>query len=123
MIDNKSPITKRTIPLKSYDDLVTNDSNLKKQIEDKYLVKSSTNLSVDYSNYENFINFSSAESRLKNFKYKVKQIEEYTQESASFVGSTTTTEDTIFYDNKIIFSDLIIYSKTSGDIILPVEFS
>ena len=30
MIDNKSPITKRTIPLKNYDDLVTNDSNLKK---------------------------------------------------------------------------------------------
>jgi len=101
MIDNKSPITKRTIPLKSYDDLVTNDNNLKKQIEDKYLVESSAKLSIDYSNYENFINFSSAKSRLKNFKYKVQQIEEYTQESSSFVGSTTTTEDAVFYENKI----------------------
>ena len=27
-------------------------------------------LNVDYSNYENFVNFSSAEKRLSNFKYK-----------------------------------------------------
>ena len=37
----------------------------------------SINLGIDYSNYENFIHFSSAEERLKNFRYKVQLIETY----------------------------------------------
>ena len=103
MIKNisESPIRKRTVSLKSYDDLVTTDAKLKKQIEDKYLVEKPAELSVDYSQYENFVNFSSAESRLKNFKYKVQQIEDYTQKSASFSGNTTTTEDAVNFENLI----------------------
>ena len=34
-------------------------------------------LSIDYSDYSNFINFSSAEERLRNFKYKIQLIESY----------------------------------------------
>jgi hypothetical protein len=37
----------------------------------------SASINVDYRNYANFINFSSAEDRLNNFIFKVKQIEEY----------------------------------------------
>ena len=37
----------------------------------------SINLGIDYSDYENFIHFSSAEERLKNFRYKVQLIETY----------------------------------------------
>jgi hypothetical protein len=33
--------------------------------------ESSAQISVDHSNYSDFINFSSAEERLRNFKYKV----------------------------------------------------
>ena len=103
MIKNtsKSPINKRTISLKSYDDLVTSDTKLKKQIEDKYLKEKPAKLSVDYSRYENFVNFSSAESRLENFKYKVKEIEKFTQESASYAGNTLTTEDAVSSENSI----------------------
>ena len=74
MIKNisESPINKRSISLKSYDDLVTSDAKLKKKIEDKFLIERPVELSVEYSNYENFINFSSAKKRLKNFKYKKK---------------------------------------------------
>jgi len=82
----ESPITKRATEFKTYDDLVTTDSQLKDDIEDKFLNETPSELSVDYSNYENFINFSSAEKRLKNFKYKIEQIEEETAKSASFVG-------------------------------------
>jgi len=39
-------------------------------------------LSINYSNYEEFIQFSSAEERLRNFQYKLNLIEVY-QESAS----------------------------------------
>ena len=62
-----SPITKRSTEFKNYDDLITGDERLKKEIEDKYLTEKPTDLNIDYSNYENFINFSSAEKRLKNF--------------------------------------------------------
>ena len=34
-------------------------------------------LSIDYSDYSNFINFSSAEERIRNFKYKLQLIESY----------------------------------------------
>ena len=45
---------------KTYSDLITTDSRLKDEIEDKFLKETPAELSVDYSQYENFINFSSA---------------------------------------------------------------
>ena len=37
----------------------------------------SINISIDYTDYENFIQFSSADERLRNFKYKLDLIESY----------------------------------------------
>ena len=37
----------------------------------------SVDINIDYTKFENFINFSSAEERLKNFKYKLDLIEGY----------------------------------------------
>lgn len=37
----------------------------------------SINISIDYTNYENFIQFSSADERLRNFKYKLDLVETY----------------------------------------------
>ena len=51
--------------------------------------------------YDNFVNFSSAEKRLKNFKYKLQQIEGYTQESSSLVGVTSNEADILKFDNLI----------------------
>jgi len=96
-----SPITKRQTEFKTYDDLVTTDSRLKDEIEDKFLKETPVELSVDYSNYENFINFSSAEKRLKNFKYKIQQIEEQKVLSASFVGVTNGQADLKIHHDKI----------------------
>lgn len=45
-------------------------------------------LSIDYSDYSNFINFSSAEERLRNFKYKLDQLSGY-QVSRSLAESIT----------------------------------
>ena len=98
-----SPILIRRTELKSYNDLVTTDSKLKDSIIDKYLTGSNkpVELNVDYSNYENFINFSSAQKRLSNFKYKLQQIESYTQQSASLVGVTNSEKDLRRFDNLI----------------------
>ena len=96
-----SPITKRSTEFKNYDDLITTDVRLQKEIEDKYLNTKSVDLNIDYSNYNNFINFSSAEKRLKNFKYKVQLLETYTTESSSLVSIANSQRSLTIVDNKI----------------------
>ena len=44
-----SPITKRQTEFKTYDDLVTTDSRLKDDIEDKFLKETPVELSIEYS--------------------------------------------------------------------------
>ena len=46
-------------------------------------------LGIDYSDYNNFNQFSSVEERLKNFKYKVQLIETYQSDLDSQLSSTT----------------------------------
>jgi hypothetical protein len=53
------------------------------------LVKRGVEVNVDYSNYSNFIHFSSAQTRLENFYYKLGLIEQYNY-SASYSTATTT---------------------------------
>ena len=98
-----SPITKREVNLKSYEDLITTDPKLQAGIVDKFISGSDkpVELSVEYSQYENFINFSSAEKRLENFKYKIEQIEQNTALSSSFVGVVSGSVESLKYD-KII---------------------
>ncbi len=63
----------------------------------------SVKINVDYNEYSNFINFSSAKKRISNFFYKIQQIENWT--SLAFSGSNisvvTTSGSTAFYQNKI----------------------
>ena len=98
-----SPISKRSTDLKSFTDLVTTDKKLKQNIINKYISGSlkPVELNIDYSNYENFINFSSAEKRLKNFKYKIQLIENYTAESSSFAALASGSVDAIKFENQI----------------------
>lgn len=46
-------------------------------------------LSIDHSNYANFIHFSSAQERLMNFKYKLQLIESYSSSLAQINNSTS----------------------------------
>ena len=88
----------------SFDDLVTNDSRLKDGIIDKYISGSEkpVDLNIEYQQYENFINFSSAQRRLENFKYKIEQIESETALSASFVGITSGSDQLLIHHNNIV---------------------
>jgi hypothetical protein len=43
-----------------------------------YLAEKSINIGIDYTDFSNFVHFSSIESRVKNFLYKVQLIEQYT---------------------------------------------
>tara|TARA_Y100000593_G_C4320862_1_gene343719 strand:- start:1128 stop:5795 length:4668 start_codon:yes stop_codon:yes gene_type:complete len=66
-------------PFENWDQLLSINETTSQQIIDTYLSQSigDLKLNVDYSEYSNFINFSSAEERLKNFRYKLSLIEHY----------------------------------------------
>ncbi len=63
----------------------------------------SVKINVDYNEYSNFINFSSAKKRISNFFYKIQQIENWTSlaSSGSNISVVTTSGSTAFYQNKI----------------------
>ena len=98
-----SPITNRPTELKSFNDLITTNKDLKNQILDKYLTGSQqpVELNEDYSNYENYVNFSSAEKRLSNFKYKLQLIENYTAQSSSKAAITGGSSEAADFENKV----------------------
>ena len=47
------------------------------------------NINVDYTNYSNFVNFSSAQTRLENFVYKVGLIESASNQLSGFLDQVT----------------------------------
>ena len=65
-------------------------------------------INVDYSNYDNFIHFSSAQTRLENFYYKLSLIEQYNY-SASYSDSTTT--------NYYVSSSNVVWQSKINEII------
>ena len=94
--------TNRQVPYKNYNTLITNDKRLQKDIEDKFISGSdSVELNVDYSRYAEFVNFSSAQKRLENFKYKLQQIESFTAESSSNAALTNGAADALIFENRI----------------------
>lgn len=61
----------------NFDELFSIDSNNSTKQLNSLISERSAEISIDYSNLLDFINFSSAEERLNNFKYKVQLIERY----------------------------------------------
>ena len=102
-VNVQAPISKRQLFNKNKQDIITTDKKLQKEIIDKFLSGSSkpVDLNVDYSYYENFVNFSSAEKRLKNFKYKLEQIETNTASSASSAVITDGESDALTFENVV----------------------
>lgn len=69
------------------------------------LGEKSAELSIDYSDYNNFINFSSAKERLENFQYKLNLVTSY--QSASNARLNTTTSDEIASSSLEYYEELI----------------
>ena len=61
----------------SYEDLFSFDNINNFRELKSYVAEKGVDVSVDYSNYENFINYSSADERLRNFKYKLDLLESH----------------------------------------------
>ncbi len=66
---------------------INNSSSLLYQLN-SLLEEKGIEINIDYNDYSNFINFSSARTRLENFYYKLSLIEQYSV-SSSFTQGTT----------------------------------
>jgi len=56
-----------------------------------YLAEKSIDIGIDYTNFSNFVHFSSAESRIKNFYYKVQLLEQYNKDLGLIESANTAT--------------------------------
>ena len=65
-------------------DMTSSINQIKSLLSEKEI-----NININYENYANFVNFSSAKTRLENFYYKVGLIESATNELSNFLGSIT----------------------------------
>lgn len=64
---------------KNWNDLLTQNTQTSQQLIDNYFSGSlsGVKLNINYRNFENFVHYSSATERVKNFKYKLELIEYY----------------------------------------------
>jgi hypothetical protein len=100
-INNSTPYTNKNSLTQNYSSL--GSGSLLYQIN-SILVEKGIEINVDYSDYSNFIHFSSAQTRLENFYYKLSLIEQYNY-SASFSNGLPlnyyTSGSQIIWQNKI----------------------
>jgi len=85
----------QTTPYYTYNSLLTSNISSSFQQLMSYYQDQSVAINVDYSNFENFIHFSSAEERLNNFVYKLGLIESYNAQiysSSLFSGGSTSNQ-------------------------------
>jgi len=88
LANTNSPIGPGQTAFKNYNQLTTTDVDIKRKVEDELLSGSlSADINVDYSQFSNFVHFGSIEKRVRNFKYKLDLIEQYTDRSASLAGA------------------------------------
>jgi hypothetical protein len=81
---------------KSWNDILSTETNTSQTLIDKYFSQSfcnSAELNIDYSDYNNFVHFGSAQEKLDNFVYKLQLIETY--DSRDSVLNELTQSETI----------------------------
>lgn len=105
-------LTGRSTDLETWSSLISTDPTMSDQLINKFLSQSfdmgDIELNIDFTNYNNFINFGSATDRLNNFKYKLELIENYTDKiknlktpsSSSITGSSATQDNILLFDEK-----------------------
>ena len=75
----------------NFNELVRSDISSSANQLQTLIDKKGIQININYENYSNFINFSSATTRLKNFSYKLNLIEDYTN-SINILSSSITSD-------------------------------
>lgn len=84
---------------KSYNEVLGADTDVKSEIQNSYSSSlDGVKLNIDHTVFENYIHFSSAETRIQNFKYKLKQISYYDTQARKFDYSDYSTSDVYIYE-------------------------
>jgi len=92
----------------TYNNLISSVQNLSTSSYQQLLsliTSQSIDINTDYTNFNNFIFFSSAESRVKNFYDKVKQIEEY-QNNIAVYNTLISTNPSVIKDYNLATSSI-----------------
>jgi len=92
-IDLKDQVNNSTLAL-SYSELISSQVSSSKEQINSLLKEKELQINVDYTTYSDFIHFSSAQTRLENFYYKVGLIENYSS-SISILDNTTSSPSTL----------------------------
>ena len=89
-IDLKDQVNNSTLTL-SYSDLITSKLTSSKNEINSFLKEKEIQINVDYTTFDNFIHFSSAQTRLENFYYKINLIEQYSSSISILDGNLSST--------------------------------
>lgn len=85
---------------KTWNELLDANLPTTQRVIDSALSSSGTaTLNIDYTDFSNYIFYSSAEERLKNFRYKLQLIEQYSQDNTTLLSSTSS--NSVFVQNSI----------------------
>ena len=94
------PYINNSTSYKNWNDVLDSDLQTSQGIIDRTLSGSNqVRLNIDYTDFTNFVFYSSAEERLRNFHYKVSKIEEYS--SSIEILTDTTASNTTFISGAI----------------------
>lgn len=95
----------QTTPYYNYEDLFSSELSSSMQQLSSYYDDKAISINVDYTNFSNFIHFSSATERLNNFVYKLGLIESYEAEISSSYGFTNVGQNSIIAISQSIESN------------------
>jgi|11_taG_2_1085331.scaffolds.fasta_scaffold00974_7 hypothetical protein len=110
----------------NWESLLDVNASTSQQLVNKYFSGSLGNvkLNIDYSDFQNFIHFSSATERVDNFKYKLQQIETYnnritTLESVNGADALTNISQSMVRRDRVIggfddFEDYLYYNTDAN---------
>ena len=107
-LSEKDQVNNSTLQLSKKDIFNTSLSSSRDQI-DSLLEEKEIDINIDYSNYSNFIHFSSIQTRLENFAFKVGLIEQHSASLSTLETDITgdTTGSIVFLDSKLNFQNKI----------------
>lgn len=97
---------------KNWNDLLDANLPTRQRIIENVLSGSGIKLNIDYTSFDNFIFYSSAEERVQNYHWKVSRIEEYSSSIAVLLNSTAS--NTVWVSQSVDINQKRIDQITSG---------
>ena len=97
----------------TYADLISTQQSSSYYQINSLLEEKEIDINIDYTNFSNFIHFSSAKTRLENFYYKISLIEQYSSSISLLDNTTSSPTETI--NSKTVYSEKINSIITNFD--------